>query len=203
MIDWYWEKFREKTISPDELSRAGKGNWRDASRMQTDFCFLPSLNGERAPWFNPQARGVLYGLTPGHTRADMSRAVLEGITFLLRSIQQRLGTKPEHLYVTGGGSAMDSWNQMKADILGVPLVTLEVSEAGCIGAAVLAARALGWHTTLARAARAMIRPAKTYEPNAKLVEFLRQPPSSVRKTSPGSRAYFCGRNSRSKLICMP
>jgi len=91
--------------------------------------------------------------------------VLEGITFLLRSIQQRLGTKPGHLYVSGGGSAMASWNQMKADILGIPLLTLEVGEAGCLGAAVLAAHALGWHPTLAGAARAMIRVAKTYEPD--------------------------------------
>ena len=170
VIEWYWEKFREQAINAGSYLA-----------LENEICatqpgaggllFLPSLNGERAPWFNPHARGVLYGLNPCHTRGEMSRAVLEGITFLLRSIQQRLGTKPERLYVTGGSSAMNSWNQMKADILEVPLFTLEASEAGCIGAAVLAARALGWHTTLAQAARAMIRPAKTYEPNAKLVEF--------------------------------
>ena len=101
----------------------------------------------------------------------MSRAVLEGITFLLRSIQQRLGAKPGRLYVSGGGSAMASWNQMKADILAIPLVTLEVSEAGCIGAALLANRALGWHATLADAAHAIIRTAKTYQPDSKLIDF--------------------------------
>lgn len=169
VIEWYWKKFREKAISPESYceleeeigaARPGAGG----------LLFLPSLNGERAPWFNPQARGVLYGLAPGHTRADMSRAVLEGITFLLRSIQQRLGAKPGHLVVSGGGSAMASWNQMKADILGIPLLTLDVSEAGCLGAALLAARSLGWHPTLAAAACAMIRTAKTYEPNPKLGE---------------------------------
>ena len=170
VIEWYWEKFREKEITAasyreleEEIGavRPGAGG----------LLFLPSLNGERAPWFNPQARGVFYGLTPAHTRKEMSRAVLEGITFLLRSIQERLGAKPGHLYVTGGGSAMAAWNQLKADILGIPLVTLEVSEAGCIGAAILAARALGWHATLAAAAKAMIRPAKTYQPDPKLAEF--------------------------------
>jgi sugar (pentulose or hexulose) kinase len=169
-VEWYWEKMRGKAISAESYleleeeigaARPGAGG----------LLFLPSLNGERAPWFNSQARGVLYGLNPGHTRADMSRAVLEGITFLLCSIQQRLGAKPGHLYVSGGGSAMASWNQMKADILGIPLVTLEVSEAGCIGAAILASRALGWHPTLADAAHAMIRTARTYQPDPKLNDF--------------------------------
>jgi sugar (pentulose or hexulose) kinase len=170
VIEWYWEKFREKEINAESY-RALEEEIGAARPGAGGLLFLPSLNGERAPWFNPQARGVLYGVTPAHTHCEMSRAVLEGITFLLRSIQQRLGTKPERLYVTGGGSAMNSWNQMKADILEIPLLTLEVSEAGCIGAAALGARALGWHETLAKAARAMIRPAKTYEPNAKLGEF--------------------------------
>ncbi len=170
VIEWYWEKFRAKAINPEsyreleeEISAARPG--------AGGLLFLPSINGERAPWFNPQARGVFYGLTPAHTQREMSRGVLEGITFLLRSIQQRLGGKPERLYVTGGGSAMASWNQMKADILGIPLVTLAASEAGCIGAAILAARALGWHPTLAGAARAMIRPANTFDPDPKLYEF--------------------------------
>jgi len=173
ILEWYWEKIRGKAVSAESYreleeeigaTRPGAGG----------LLFLPSLNGERAPWFNPQARGVLYGLTPSHARADMSRAVSEGITFLLRSIQQRLGAKPEHLYVSGGASAMASWNQMKADILGIPLVTLEVSEAGCIGAAILASRALGWHATLADAARRMIRTAKTYQPDPKLANFYTQ-----------------------------
>jgi xylulokinase len=170
VIEWYWEKFREQPINAESYRRL-EAEVISSAPGAGGLLFLPSLNGERAPWFNPQARGVLYGLAPAHTHADMSRAVLEGITFLLRSILQRLGAKPERLYVTGGGSAMAAWNQLKADILGIPLLTLEVSEAGCMGAAILAARALGWHPTLAAAAGAMIRPSHTYEPNLKLAEF--------------------------------
>jgi xylulokinase len=170
VIEWYWEKFRDKSINTESY-RELEGEIGAVRPGAGGLLFLPSINGERAPWFNPQARGVFYGLTSAHRQSEMSRSVLEGITFLLRSIQQRIGEKPQRLYVTGGGSAMASWNQMKADILGVPLLTLETSEAGCMGAAILAARALGWHATLNDAARAMIRPAKTYEPDSKLSEF--------------------------------
>jgi len=170
VLDWYWGKFRGKTIREtgyrdlaDEVGSVSPG--------VGGLLFLPSLNGERAPWFNPQARGVLFGLTPHHTQADMSRAVLEGITFLLRSIQRQLGTAPREIRVCGGCSEMTLWNQLKADIFGLPITTLAVSEAGCLGAAILAARALDLHSSLDAAANAMIRPAKTYEPNPKWTGF--------------------------------
>lgn len=165
-LQWYWEQFREQPANAEgyrqleaeiELTPYGADN----------LLFLPYLNGERAPWFNPQARGVFYGITASHKPAHFSRAVLEGIAFTLRSIQIRLGVEamPREVRVAGGGSAMAAWNQMKADTLRVPFSTLECPEAGCLGAAILAAKALGWHPSLESAGRAMIRTAQTFEPN--------------------------------------
>src|SRR5439155_4902416 len=85
--------------------------------------FLPYLMGERSPRWNTRARGAFIGLTIRHTRADMIRAVLEGITMNLRIIQDALtaqGAKIEAMRVIGGGARGRFWNQIMADVYGVP-----------------------------------------------------------------------------------
>jgi sugar (pentulose or hexulose) kinase len=130
--------------------------------------FLPYLLGERSPWWNPRARGVFFGLGMGHDQSHLARAVVEGVAFALRSISQRLGARPEAYAVAGGGSCWDQWNQIKADVLQTPFVAMENAEAGCAGAGVLAAVALGWHSSREAAVNAMIRSGKAFEPNSAL-----------------------------------
>jgi xylulokinase len=102
--------------------------------------FLPYLMGERSPRWNPRARGAFIGLTIRHTRADMIRAVLEGITFNLRVIFDAFttqGARIDSMRVIGGGARGRFWNQMMADIYGVPVQRLAVlEEATSMGAAV-------------------------------------------------------------------
>lgn len=101
--------------------------------------FLPYLMGERSPRWNPRARGAFIGLTVRHTRADMIRAVLEGITMNLRIIQEALtaqGAQIEAMRVIGGGARGRFWNQIMADIYGVPVHRLAIlEEATSMGAA--------------------------------------------------------------------
>ena len=102
--------------------------------------FLPYLLGERSPHWNPNARGVFVGLTVRHRRADLLRAVLEGVTLNLKVILeafQRQGAAIEALRVIGGGAQSSVWNQIMADIFGVPVLRLALpSEATSMGAAV-------------------------------------------------------------------
>ncbi|KIL40438.1 hypothetical protein SD70_13570 [Gordoniibacillus kamchatkensis] len=119
--------------------------------------FLPYLQGERSPWWNPDAKGVFFGLSPKHDRSHMARAVLEGVGFALKAIYVRLGRWPSTIRIAGGASKMKVWNGMKANILGVPVQTLETSEAGCLGAAMLAAYGTGAYATLEQAAAEMTR----------------------------------------------
>ena len=163
VVDWYWGLFRGRPITAE--------GYRELEREVTSvpggaegLLFLPCLDGERAPWFNAQARGGFHGVGLQHRQAHFSRAVLEGVALTLRSIQQRLGAETTEFRVLGGGSAMAAWNQIKADILQTPYVTLEYSEAGCMGAAMLGTCALGWHTSLAEAGRKMARRGRTFEP---------------------------------------
>jgi xylulokinase len=102
--------------------------------------FLPYLLGERSPRWNPDARGAFIGLTGRHRQPDLLRAVLEGITLNLRVILQAFaqqGAAIERLRVIGGGARGAAWNQIMADIFGIPVHRLALlEEATSMGAGV-------------------------------------------------------------------
>jgi xylulokinase len=101
--------------------------------------FLPYLLGERSPRWNPRARGAFIGLTIRHTRADMTRAVLEGVTMNLRVILDAFrsqGAQIEAMRLIGGGARGGFWNRMMANVYGMPVHRLAIlEEATSMGAA--------------------------------------------------------------------
>ena len=110
--------------------------------------FAPYLSGERCPWPDAAARGVLYGLSLNTTRADMIRAVMEGIVYSLRQIVEiyRSFTRVDSLAASGGGAKSALFLRLQADIIGVPVVTLSAaSEGGAYGAALIAGMGTGWY----------------------------------------------------------
>lgn len=115
--------------------------------------YLPYLLGERSPRWNPLARGAFIGLTVRHTQADMLRAVLEGVTLNLRVIMDcftEQGVHIEQMRVIGGGARGRFWNQMMADVFGIPVHRpVVLGEAPSMGAAVAAGIGIGlypgWH----------------------------------------------------------
>lgn len=102
--------------------------------------FLPYLIGERSPYWNPRARGAFVGLSMSHGRAEMARAVLEGVAFQLRLILDvftELGAKIGALRLIGGGARSALWRQILADVLNVPIVRPRLLvEATSLGAAI-------------------------------------------------------------------
>jgi xylulokinase len=103
--------------------------------------FLPYLTGERCPYPDPNARGVFYGLSLNTTRADMTRAVMEGVTYSLKQVIDIMSAfvKSEKVYASGGGAASPLWRQMQADIFGLPVYTMSAaSEGGAYGAVMVA-----------------------------------------------------------------
>lgn len=104
--------------------------------------FLPYLSGERTPHPDPLARGAFIGLTLRHSRAHMTRAVLEGVAFGLKDsftlIQNAgLGTITQ-VRASGGGTKGALWRQIMASVLNAELVTVNTTEGGAYGAALLA-----------------------------------------------------------------
>lgn len=120
--------------------------------------FLPYLSGERCPYPDPAARGVFFGLGLEHGHAAMNRAVMEGVTFSLRQVAERIfamdpDMKPEKIILSGGGAKSEVWRQMAADIFGLPVATISGSgEGGAYGAALVAGVGLGLWKDLVEAA---------------------------------------------------
>lgn len=113
--------------------------------------FLPYLNGERSPFRDPNARGVFFGLSLSTTRQEMYRAVLEGVAFAMRTIRDTMPSEhaPERLSLVGGGARSLLWGQIFADVFDCPVVILaDPGEVGTRGAALAAAKALGWQPNL-------------------------------------------------------
>jgi len=132
--------------------------------------FLPHMRGGGAPFHDLGTRGALLGLELGHTRSDVLRAVLEGISLnigLLCSALERGTRRPfDELRVIGGGAKSRTWMEILASAIGKPVVTLAASqEANCRGAAMTGFVALGRHSDFRQAAAEMIEVEERVAPD--------------------------------------
>jgi xylulokinase len=130
--------------------------------------FLPFLAGAGQPENDPDARGVFYGLTLMHGKSHCARAIMESIACMLRKILgdlTRAGVEMKELRSMGGGARSDLWLQIKADMIGLPLIRMEEEETSTLGAAILASVRCGEYPDIASAAAAMVRPGRRFEPN--------------------------------------
>ncbi len=130
--------------------------------------FLPYLQGERVPYWDPSLRGAFIGLNRRHGPADLAHAVLEGVAFLNRIVltraEQACGMQAQEIRFGGGGAANEIWCQTKADVLNRPVVVVDEAEPGLIGAAIVAFAALDGETDLADGQSRMVRPQRIFRP---------------------------------------
>ncbi len=140
--------------------------------------FLPYLAGERAPLWNPHARGALLGLALDSTQADIARAVYEGLAFGLAHIAQAMracGVGIGEVRLAGGLARNDLLAQIKADVLGVPAVRLADHELTTLGLAVIASVALGAHADHAQASRCFVATERRFVPDPRAVAAYAEP----------------------------
>ncbi|HUI05691.1 MAG TPA: xylulokinase [Verrucomicrobiae bacterium] len=157
-----------------EAKHAGRNVYdvmlRSASRVAAGcegLIFLPYLAGERTPHPDPNARGVFFGLTLRHGKTDMTRSVIEGVTYGLRDsleLMRRLGLPLKQARASGGGTRSRLWRQILADVFDMPIGTVNVTEGAAYGAALLAAVGVGVHRSVADACRNSIRLTGTVKP---------------------------------------
>ncbi|GHV66350.1 xylulokinase [Spirochaetia bacterium] len=130
--------------------------------------FLPYLSGERAPIWDPAARGVFSGLSLSTGRAEIARSIAEGICFAIRDVvevMEEAGAPVRELRVTGGPAESEFLNQLKADISGRPVLLPAIKEAELLGLAVIGAAAQGKYASLKEAAGDMVRIERTFIPD--------------------------------------
>ena len=141
----------------------------DLPPVRAPLIFLPHLMGERAPLWDPTARGAFIGLTKTHVAADMAYAVLEGVGFSVRqlvlSIEESVGSVIDSLRLSGGASRSNLWCQIKADILGRNLERVRNTDTGSFGASLLAAVGIDAYPDINTASRQAVAIDQVFIPN--------------------------------------
>jgi xylulokinase len=157
--------------------------------------FLPYLQGERTPHRDASARGAFVGLTLAHTRAHLTRAVLEAICFGLRdslTIIRDLGLPLSTLLLTGGGAKSPFIRKLQAEVYGMPVVTVNREEGPAYGAALLAAVGAGAFKDLPAACRATLKRNKPEHPRAGAHAAYDEPYARFRALYPALKAAVPG-----------
>jgi xylulokinase len=172
-LRWYRDQF-------------GRGETQAAAKMKLDpfdlltqqaaqimpgsdgIIFLPYMMGERSPLWHTNARGVFFGLSLTSTAAAMIRAILEGTVFALRhniEVAEQAGIRLNEIRSVGGGARSALWSQIKADILGLPVLLPEAAVGAPFGDAILVGMGLGLYPEVLQSVHQMVKVKGRYEPN--------------------------------------
>ncbi|MEI8197476.1 MAG: FGGY-family carbohydrate kinase, partial [Phycisphaerae bacterium] len=165
--------FRDEWSSQEQIQAAGSGEdvyeliLRQLPDRPTDLLVLPYFTPSGTPYFDTQTRGAILGLRLASTRGQVLRALLEGVALEMRlnlDLLDRAGRGVQRLLAIGGGARNRNLLQLKADVLNRPITTIDVTEAGCLGVAMLALAAVE-KTTPATLAKEWVRPTAVITPN--------------------------------------
>ena len=160
-------KWFRNTLAPEWTYDALTAEAAAAPPGSHGLFWLPYLMGERTPHLDPQARGGWIGLTAGHTRADLIRSLLEGVSFSQRDcleIIEQMGVPVGAVRLSGGGAASPFWRQMLANVFGKRAVVLETQEGSAYGAALLAMVGTGAFGSVRDLCREAIHEVESIEP---------------------------------------
>ncbi len=131
---------------------------------------LPHFVGAGAPYWNPNSRGVIFGLALGHTRGHLIRAIMEGVCFEIRKnieIIKEMGIRVNEMRITGGATRSNLWNQIQADVYNLPVVIGVAEEATALGAAILAGVGAGVYKSVSDAAEKVVHIKEKIKPDPK------------------------------------
>ena len=143
ILKWFRDEFGEAEVA--EAEKLGCSPYelllKQVGDKPSDLMVLPYFTPTGTPYFDTSATGVILGLRLSTKRGCFIRALLEGVAFEMRlnlDILEQSGCKIDELYAIGGGAKSDIWNQLKADVIGKKITVLNITEAGCLGVAMLA-----------------------------------------------------------------
>lgn len=138
---------------------------------------LPHFTSTGTPYFDSSPMGAILGLRLSTSKGELVKGLLEGITYEMKlnlETLRKAGVKVDQLLAFGGGTKSSAWLQIKADILDMPIVSVEISEAGCLGAAMLAAKAMGQVSSLRECSAGWVKVGKRYVPDEKRAKVYRE-----------------------------
>lgn len=141
------------------------------SQFPSPLLMVPYLNGSGTPTCNLEAKGAIIGLTLNSTREEITRAIMEALAFEVKFNLQTMGEcgiEIAQVNCVGGGAKSERGLQLKADIWGIPVVTMQHKESACLGAAILAAKGAGLFQNCYEAVSALVKQERCFEPDPKL-----------------------------------
>ncbi len=170
LLKWYRDTFGGEQVA--EAGRRGVDPYdvilEDLPAEPTDLFVLPYFTTTGTPWLDPQAVGAVLGLRLTTPRNQIVKALLEGIEYDIALNQASLGEAgiEIELHKAIGGAAKSAvWMQLKADVLGRPVVVLETTESAALGVALLGARAAGLIDSVTEAAKQFARTGREFVPD--------------------------------------
>ena len=137
--------------------------------------FLPYVKGERAPIWDGNARGVYFGILAGCSKEDMAYAVLEGVSFSLYHIYEKMG-KPEakEMRIAGGAAVNRTLGQIKAELFSIPVKILKEHDTSALGACMVAELGMKWYQNEEEAMTSSVKVEETIYPTGKYQDILKQ-----------------------------
>jgi FGGY-family pentulose kinase len=173
VVAWFKNRFAGDAAA--EAKRRGVDTYevltglaRDVPIGSDGLVVLDYFQGNRSPYTDPLARGMIFGLTLSHTPGHVFRAIIEGICYgtenILRTMREQ-GFEPKLNVVSGGPAGSDLWMRMHADVSNVPISFTKVSDGPVLGSAMLAAVGAGIYPDIPAAAEKMVHTAHTIEPD--------------------------------------
>ena len=172
-VAWLQQSILKGEQSVEQLSKDAQ----DVAPGSEGLLFLPYMMGERSPIWHTNARGVFFGLSLTTTPAMMFRAVLEGTAFALAhnvEIGKASGIRIDEIRSIGGGSKSGLWNQIKADVLGMPIAVLEDSVGAAVGDAYLAGMGAGLFKDIRQTLKTNVKIETRFVPDQKVHSYYQE-----------------------------
>ena len=172
-VAWLQQNILKGEQSVEQLSKDAQS----VAPGSEGLIFLPYMMGERSPIWHTNARGVFFGLSLTTTPAMMFRAVLEGTAFALAhnvEIGKASGIKIDEIRSIGGGSKSGLWNQIKADVLGMPIAVLEDSVGAAVGDAYLAGMGAGMFKDIRNTLKTNVKIEARFSPDQKVHSYYQE-----------------------------
>jgi ribulose kinase len=173
IVAWFKNQFAKR--ANEEAEKRGEDPYVILNEMARDIpigsdglVVIDYFQGNRTPYTDPLARGMMWGLSLSHTEAHMFRAILEGICYgtehIFRTMREH-GFQPGEAVVAGGPTKSELWMQMHADVSNIPVSFTREGEGAVLGSAMLAAVGAGVYPDIQTAAQNMVHTERTIEPN--------------------------------------
>ncbi len=159
-------KFGIKLLGDEEISL------EEMNKSQPPI-FLPYINGERAPIWDADARGMYFGICEGCGEKELAYAAFEGVVFSLYHIYESMGMPKAHsIKISGGAAVFPILNQLKAEMFGIPAEILEENDTSALGAALVAAVGCGWYQDMKEAIADTCKIKETVYPTGTMKKWL-------------------------------